>query len=99
MRMQQRSLRQQRESEAVALNENVIALFRGVVQNQNQIDACILKHLKQNWSLERITKVSLAVLRVAVYEILFDDRTDADISVSEAVKLCEEYTTKRILLL
>ena len=83
-----------KESEAVALNEAVAVLFYGVVQNQAQIDACISKHLKKNWSLERITKVSLAALRVAVYEILFDDNIDADISVSEAVKLCEEYTTK-----
>ena len=38
--------------------------------------------------------VSLAAMRVAVYEILFDDSLDADISVSEAVKICEKYTTK-----
>ena len=82
-----------KESEAVPVNDAVLAAFRGVEQNRDQIDACIRPHLKK-WTLERITKVSLAALRVAVYEILFVDDIDADISVSEAVKICETYTTK-----
>ena len=81
------------ESEIVPLNERVRSVFKGVEEHRQQIDDCIRKHLK-NWTLDRITKVSLAALRVAVYEILFDDSIDADISVSEAVKICEKYTTK-----
>lgn len=81
------------ETDAVKLNDTVAAIFKGVEENRQQIDACIAKHLK-NWTIDRITKVSLAAMRVAVYEILFDDSLDADISVSEAVKICEKYTTK-----
>ncbi len=81
------------ESEIVPLNERVCSVFKGVEEHRQQIDDCIRNHLK-NWTLDRITKVSLAALRVAVYEILFDDSIDADISVSEAVKICEKYTTK-----
>ena len=81
------------ETDAVKLNDTVAAIFKGVEENRQQIDKCIEKHLK-NWTNDRITKVSLAAMRVAVYEILFDDSLDADISVSEAVKICEKYTTK-----
>ena len=81
------------ETDAVKLNDTVAAIFKGVEENRQQIDKCIEKHLK-NWTIDRITKVSLAAMRVAVYEILFDDSLDADISVSEAVKICEKYTTK-----
>ncbi len=81
------------ESEAVAINDVVVATFRGVEENREEIDRCIAGHLKK-WSIDRITKVSLAALRVAVYEILFVDAIEADISVSEAVKICEKYTTK-----
>ena len=82
-----------KESEAVLLNDTVLTTFCGVDRNREQIDACIRPHLKK-WTLERITKISLAALRLAVYEILFADDIDADISISEAVKLCETYTTK-----
>ncbi len=82
-----------KETDAVLLNDTVIATFQGVEANRAQIDECIKPHLKK-WSIDRITKVSLAALRVAVYEILFVDSIDADISVSEAVKICEKYTTK-----
>lgn len=82
-----------RESEIVALDDAVLAMFRGVEKNRDRIDDCIRQHLKK-WTLERITKVSLAAMRVAVYEILFADDIDFDISVSEAVKICEKYTTK-----
>ena len=81
------------ETDAVKLNDTVVAIFKGVEENRQQIDKCIEKHLK-NWTIDRITKVSLAAMRVAVYEILFDDSLDVDISVSEAVKICEKYTTK-----
>lgn len=81
------------EAEILPLNERVRSVFKGVEEQRQQIDNCIRKHLK-NWTLDRITKVSLAALRIAVYEILFDDSIDADISVSEAVKICEKYTTK-----
>lgn len=82
-----------KETDAVLLNDVVISTFQGVEQNRMQIDECIRPHLKK-WTLDRITKVSLAAMRVAVYEILFVDSIDADISVSEAVKICEKYTTK-----
>ena len=81
------------ETDAVKLSDTVAAIFKGGEENRQQIDKCIEKHLK-NWTIDRITKVSLAAMRVAVYEILFDDSLDADISVSEAVKICEKYTTK-----
>ena len=81
------------EAEIVPLNDRVSTVFKGVEEHRQQIDDCIKKHLK-NWTLDRITKVSLAAMRVAVYEILFDEGIDADISVSEAVKICEKYTTK-----
>ena len=81
------------ETDAIQLNDTAVAVFKGVEENRQQIDQCIEKHLKK-WNLDRITRVSLAAMRVAVYEILFDDTLDVDISVSEAVKICEKYTTR-----
>lgn len=82
-----------RDSETVELNDQVIELFRGVDEHREILDREIEKHLK-NWTITRISKVSLAVLRVAVYEILFADDIAADIAISEAVKIAQEFTNK-----
>lgn len=82
-----------RECETVEINDSVIKLFKGVDDNREVLDQEISKYLKK-WSLNRISKVSLAVLRVAMYEIMFCDDIDIDIAISEAVKIAQIYTLK-----
>lgn len=82
-----------RECENVELDDQVIELFAGVDEKKEQLDAEIGKYLK-NWSLARISKVSLAVLRIAMYEMIYCADIDNDIAISEAVKIAQEYTTK-----
>ena len=77
------------ECDCITVNENVEAMFRGVFENLSEIDVLIEKNLK-NWKKERISKVSLAILRLGVYEILYDD-IDNDIVASECVKLAETF--------
>lgn len=86
-------LQDARECETVEINEQVIALFRGVEEKKAILDDEIQKYLK-NWTISRISKVSLAVLRVAMYEILFVDDIDTDVAISEAVKIAQEFTGK-----
>lgn len=82
-----------KESEIVETSKDVIDLFIGVDQNKQKLDEEISKHLKK-WSINRISKVSLAILRVAMYEIVFCDDIDIDIAISEAVKIAQVYTSK-----
>lgn len=82
-----------RECETVEINKQVEELFAGIESKKQLLDERIIPHLK-NWSLDRISKVSLAVLRVAVYEILFCDDIDIDIAISEAIKIAQVYTVK-----
>lgn len=82
-----------RECETVEINKQVEELFAGIESKKQLLDERITPHLK-NWSLDRISKVSLAVLRVAVYEILFCDDIDIDIAISEAIKIAQVYTVK-----
>ena len=72
-----------KECETVPVDDKVIALFRGVDARRD-----VLK----NWTLPRISRVSLAVLRVAMYEILFVEDMNTDIAISEAVKIAQEFT-------
>lgn len=82
-----------RECETMELNDKVIELFRGVDENKVALDLSIEKHLKK-WSINRISRVSLAVLRVAMYEIMFCDDIDTDIAISEAVIIAQDFTLK-----
>lgn len=82
-----------RECETVQVDERVEQLFCAVDEKKEELDGEISKYLK-NWTLSRISRVSLAVLRVAMYELLFVDDMETDIVISEAVKITQEYTGK-----
>lgn len=79
-----------RECDAIEVTDQVEEMFRGVVGNLDAIDAAIAPLLKK-WTKDRISKVSLAILRLGVYEILFVDDVPDDIVVSECVKLATTF--------
>ncbi|WP_369297620.1 transcription antitermination factor NusB [uncultured Neglectibacter sp.] len=65
----------------------------GVEENLEQIDSIISKNIR-GWNMQRISKVTLALLRLSVYEILFDDTIPAGVSANEAVELAKKYGGK-----
>ena len=66
------------------------ALLAGVEQNAEELDATIEKCLK-GWTLDRIAKVDLAVLRVAAYELCFARETPDAVIINEAVALAQRF--------
>lgn len=70
----------------------IISSFNGVYDNLEAIDDVIEKHLK-GWTIDRISKVSLAILRLAVYEILYLEDIPESVTIDEAVELCKKYST------
>ncbi len=64
--------------------------FKGVVKNLDEIDSAI-KNAAIGWSLERIDKTDIAILRLAAYEIMYCDIPDA-VAVNEAVLLAKEFS-------
>ena len=72
-------------------DEYSIAIAEGVVENIEQIDSIILTNLK-NWTIERISRISLAVLRCSIYEFYIGKLVDVEISINEAVELVKKYS-------
>ena len=70
--------------------EYIQKVVNGVVENLSIIDDNILKNLK-NWTINRIAKIDLAILRLAIYEILYLEDIPAKVSVNEAVEIAKEY--------
>ena len=62
----------------------------GVAEHRDEIDGCIEKY-SRGWKISRISKTALAVLRVAIYEMLYVDDVPAGVAISEAVELAKGY--------
>jgi len=62
----------------------------GIYENIEQIDLMITEHLI-GWKLNRVSKVSLAILRIAVYEMLYCEDIPISVSINEAVELAKTY--------
>ena len=69
---------------------------KGVAEHQDEIDAVISSKLKSGWKLTRISRVALAVLRLAVYEMKYidDDEIPVSVAINEAVELSKKFTVK-----
>lgn len=68
-------------------------VFFGVFENLEKIDSVISKYAV-GWSVSRITKTTLAVLRLAIYEINYCSDIPVSVSINEAVELTKKYATK-----
>ena len=69
--------------------ESVKTLFLGICDNVESIDTIIKDNLS-GWKINRISKASLSLMRLSVYEMLFA-KLPAAISINEAVELAKEY--------
>ena len=70
--------------------EYIELVLKGINSNLENIDNIILSNLK-NWTIDRIFKIDLAILRLAIYEILFMDNVPVKVSANEAVELAKTY--------
>lgn len=69
-----------------------VELVRGVLEKREQLDEKI-RHYAQNWSLSRIAAVDRAILRLAIYELLFREDIPPVVSINEAIDLAKNYST------
>jgi N utilization substance protein B len=88
-----RDILDERIKNGMSVDEYVEEVFLGVSDKAEQIDAVITKYL-QGWSFERLSKISIAILRLAVYEILYTEIPDS-VSANEAVELAKEYAEEK----
>ena len=67
-----------------------LELAQGAEEKLVEIDARI-DAFSHKWSRNRISRVALAVLRLAVYEMQYDDDTPVSVAINEAVELAKKY--------
>ena len=75
-------------------DENAIEYMNDVVlgidKNKEKILETIKKHLKSDWKIERISKIDLCILKLAIYEIKYKDLA-YKVAINEAVELAKKY--------
>jgi len=68
-------------------------LISGTINHLSEIDSLIKKHLTGRWEFERVNKVSVAILRMSVFALLYQKDTSASIIIDEAIGISKEFGT------
>jgi N utilization substance protein B len=66
-------------------------LIQGVIEHIADLDSHI-KGLAHNWEFERIAKIDLAILRVAMFEMLYRKDIPPVVSINEAIDLSKQFS-------
>lgn len=69
----------------------IVNSANGVFDNMENIDDLICKNLKKDWTIDRLSKVTLAILRLAVFEIKYLEDIPESVSINEAVEIAKVY--------
>ena len=62
----------------------------GIEKNKEEIINNIEKNLKEDWKIERISKIDLSILKLAIYEIKYKE-LPYKVAINEAVELAKKY--------
>ena len=81
------------EARDLAPDEYVNAVFSGVSGSIAELDGIISSNAI-GWKIGRISKTSLCILRLAIYEMKYMSDIPVSVSINEAVELCKKYATE-----
>jgi len=81
------------ESAGNSYDEFTLKLAMGVEKHEEEIDNLIMD-IVENWSLERIAIIDRNILRLALYEMLYEDDIPLKVSVDEAIEIAKDLGQK-----
>ncbi|WP_313235904.1 transcription antitermination factor NusB [Sporosarcina ureae] len=65
-------------------------LVRGTAEHLTEVDSEITNKL-ENWTIDRLPKIERTVLRLAVYELLYNEEVPNRVIMNEAIELCKTF--------
>jgi len=72
------------------IKEYISNVVKGIEENIFKIEEKISENLKKDWKIERISKINLVLLKLAIYEILYTE-TPYKVAINEAIELSKKY--------
>ena len=79
------------EIDEIIVNDEVKKIVEGTLAHAEELDSIIAGYSKSR-SLSRISKLNIAILRIAIYESLYDENTPMNAAISEAINLANTYS-------
>lgn len=70
--------------------EKIKEISLNIIEKKSDLEAEIEKNLKSDWKINRISKIDLSILKIAIYEIIYQ-KLPYKISINEAVELAKKY--------
>ena len=71
-------------------NELTKFIVNGVKDHTDEIDK-IIEECAPDWPIDKIAKIDLVILRIAIFEVLFGKKTPVKVAIDEAVEIAKEY--------
>ncbi|MDX5474305.1 MAG: transcription antitermination factor NusB [Bacillaceae bacterium] len=78
------------ESSSKKEDQFLTHLVHGTVKNLPEIDSMISGHL-ENWTLSRLGTVDRTILRIAVFEMMYEEEIPTSVSMDEAIELAKKF--------
>jgi len=72
--------------------EYIIDSINTVNENLDIIDQKIEKHI-EGWKKDRLSRIDLATLRVAIYEIMYRDDIPTEVSINESIEISKKFSS------
>ena len=82
------------EIEDENVKEYLKDILFGVSSNEEKINELIVQNLKENWTIDRISKINLSLLKIAIYEMLYNE-LPYKIAINEVVELAKKYSDEQ----
>ncbi len=70
----------------------IVNKFKGIVEKLEELDTAIGEASK-GWKVSRMAKVDLALIRLAVYEMKYEEDVPVKVAINEAIELAKQYGT------
>ncbi len=72
--------------------EYILEKYRAIVEKKEEIDA-LLNQVTEGWKTTRMNRVDLTILRLATYELKWDEDVPLGVAINEAVELAKKYSS------
>ena len=73
--------------------EYILTKFNNILEKIDEIDAAI-NEVSKGWKTKRMGKVDLTLIRLAVYEMKYEEDIPVKVAINEAVELAKQYGTE-----
>ena len=66
-------------------------LIAGTVNHLSEVDSCIKGHLAPKWQFDRLIRVTVAILRISIFSLLYQKDMPVNVVIDQAIKISKEY--------